>query len=207
MTGLSVSSEEMIRNRIDPVGSALGFLADLWGPELKMRLQVNPMEFTFQGYLCKKLGLQPDCWDEQLALAKRKYCFSDVLAAIKEQVRKYEANFTSDLAGFNVQSGTRVEIRFGYKSLGRSRNSVAKNWVMEQGKISLCSRVNLYMLKNDLLLFELSDFGLLEDNDWDRKIKQIVFFSAGTVSLRMDGAAVTAGEEAPIAFRQVDLQG
>jgi hypothetical protein len=184
----AVSPDDMIRNRIYPLGSALGFLADLWGPDWKEALVRGIGTFAFHAFFLEKLGLRAADLPPLAADAKTKHDYPAIRDAAAGLIAGYRAGFDKDLAVFEAQAGTRVEIRLRYRSISRSRSSQGRSWVVDDGGRSLHNKVRVYALKTDGFSLQVKDAAVLETNDWDGKDKSVAFFTAAPPEILIDGA-------------------
>ena len=202
----TVSPDDMIRNRIYPVGGALGFLADLWGPGWKQELVRKVATFTFQEYFGDKLALKAEDLAPLLEDAQAKYRYPAIRQSTAALIAGYRTGFERDLAGFEGQAGTRVEVRFRYRTISRSRSSQGRNWVVDNGGKALLTRARVYSLKMDALALQIKEAAIYEENDWDTKDKRVAFFTPSPPEVVFDGAKkkLTPGP-ASIPFREIEL--
>ncbi len=205
-TDRAVSPDDMIRNRIYPLGSALGFLADLWGPGWKQQLVRNVGTFTFHEYFRDKLALKAEDRAPLLEAAKAKYDYPAIRRGAAALISGYRAGFEKDLAGFEGQAGTRVEVRLHYRTITRSRSSQGRNWVVDDGAKSLATKARVYSLKTDGLTLQVNEAAIYEENDWDAKDKRVAFFAPAAPGVVLDGAPRPAGPgPAVLRFREIGL--
>jgi hypothetical protein len=196
----------MLRNRIYPVGAALGLMLDEAGIEWKAKAQAAGDGFMFHRLLAEHFKLErgdlPRLFDE----ACRNRDFPRLRAAAEKAGLEYRRGFEAEFQRFETQPGTRVELAFSYRSLSRSGSSSAKKWVVDDGSRSLCSLFRVYTLRNDDLRLDLHDAGVLEENDWDKKKKKVSFFVPEIKGLVLDGvpAILEPGEKK--AFKTLELK-
>jgi hypothetical protein len=202
----SVAPDDMLRNRIYPVGSALGFLADILKIDWKAKAQEAGKAFTFGGLFAEKLGLAEGRMKDYLEKAEREYGFERIISSAEALIRDYRAGYKAELASFEAQKGIRVEIAISYKSIGRSRSSMARNWVIDQGSVSLCSNYNVYALKNESLSLQLQGTGVLEKNDWSAKRKRVMFYVPRLNSIVLDQKPYQPGREMQVKFTSIKIQ-
>ena len=203
----SVSPDDMARNRIYPVGSALGLLLDFLKIDWKEKAQNFPEEFEFATILGNQFHLNNDELTGLLQEAKAVYSFNDVLSSTKKVVEVYLNEYHAELDSFHAQSGKRIEISFSYTGISRSRSKSVKQYTIDAGRISFCEKYNLYKLKNDNLSFSIQNSGLYEENDWDGKSKRIVFYTPNISSLSLDKKKYDIDETVEIHFGQIDCKG
>ena len=207
MKGNTVQPDDMIRNRIYPVGATLGFLADALGIAWKDAAQKAGPDFAFHDVLAG--GLLPD-GSSGLALVeevKRIYDYEAILTATRAAISAYKRDFEQALGAFDAQAGIRVEIGFSYRSLSRSRVGAGRKWVLDAGALSLGRMYRVFTLKNDVLTLETRENGVLENDDWDGKKKRVAFFAPEVTALTIDGAASGFEPSSSREFKTLDLAG
>ena len=207
MKGSTVQPDDMIRNRIYPVGATLGFLADALGISWKDAAQKAGPDFAFHDVLAA--GSAPDgrsgpALVEEL---KRRYGYEGILAATRAAIAAYKRDFDEALGAFEAQPGIRVEIGFSYRSLSRSRVGAGRKWVLDAGAVSLGRTYRVFTLKNDVLTLETKDNGVLEHDDWDARRKQAAFFAPEITVLAIDGEAGAFAPSLSREFKTLDLAG
>jgi hypothetical protein len=183
----AVSPQDMIRNRIYPVGSALGFLADLWGSDWKEELAGHTETFTFHGWLGDKQGLKAEDLPVLLRKAEADYDYPAILQSASRLIAGYRSGFETDLAAFEAQPGTRVEVGFRYRSISRSRSSQGRSWVVDDGGRTLMTRARVYSLKMGGFVLQVKESPVLEGNDWDAKDKRVAVFTPEPPVVGLDG--------------------
>lgn len=207
LAGLAVTPDDMLRNRIYPVGSALGLLLDGLGIPWKSQAQAAGEEFAFHRVIAAALPSAAGDAGLRADEVRRSRGFEAVMAAALGLVREYKDGFLRDLAAFDASAGTRVEIELVYRGISRSRSSLGRTWLLDDGRRSLNTRYRVYTLKNDDLQLEIHGSGILEENDWDRKWKKTVFFGAGPVSISADGRPIDPADAKEAAFRSLEIRG
>lgn len=208
MTNGAVTPDGMIRDRIYPVGSALGFLADLWGPEWKDGLVREVDTFAFHRHFADKLHVKPEEIGRLVEDAKGRYAYPVIRASAADQISGYRAGYEKDKTTFEAQAGTRVEVRVRYRSISRSRNSDGRMWTVDDGTKTLLTRVHVYDLKMDGLSLQLQGTSVFETNDWDARDKRVAFFVAKPPELVLDGAnKELGGASETVAFKAIALAG
>lgn len=202
-----IEPDDMIRNRIYPVGATLGLLADDLGIEWKTNAQKAGPDFAFHELILEKL-LSPGRTDPGLLdETKKLYNFDRILAATQKSIEAYQNEFQRALDRFESQPGTRIEVGFSYRSLSRSRVGLEKKWVMNDGAISLNPKFRTYTLKNSDLILQIQDNGILEKDDWDGKKKQVIFFSPEVASISVDGNVVDLASPFTREFKVLEIEG
>ena len=202
-----VPPEDMLRNRIYPVGSAQGFLLDYFEIDWKGRAQQAGSTFMYSDLFQERLGINESEFEMLLDEAKQAYDYDDILAATSRSIGEYLASYQEELATFQGQTGYRIEVDFFYTSISRSRLSKAKKWVVDKGTWTLCNHFNVYTLENNDLTLQLHNTGVLERNDWDKKRKTVVFYVTKLDSLLLDEKAAPVKEKFEHTFETIELQG
>jgi hypothetical protein len=205
--GETVSPEDMPRNRIYPVGAALGYLCDYLGLEWKPSAQAAGPGFAFHSLLSQRLGSVEAPPDRLIARAKEIYAYENILKATSKLIDEYREGFSKEFKSFNRQPLERIELEFTYRGISRSRSSLAKTWLVDNGSKSLCRRYRVYTLKNADLLLQIQDTGVYEENDWEAKHKKVVFYVAPIESIALDGAIAGPEKELSCPFRALEIKG
>ncbi|MBD3412902.1 MAG: hypothetical protein GF421_00525 [Candidatus Aminicenantes bacterium] len=207
LTGDAVAPEDMLRNRIYPVGSTLGFLCDFLNIEWKMKFQGAGPEVSFSGLLLQHFGLDEAQLCSYLEKAKIDYGYESIHSASQNLIRDYLKSYDEALQKFNIQSGIEVEFSLSSNGLQRFRSSRAKKWVVDQGQVTLCLNYNLYSLKKGNVTLEVHNKGIFDQTDWEKKRKKVIFFADEISSVKVDGETVS--EEKPMErnFNQIQIIG
>ncbi|HEX7402331.1 MAG TPA: hypothetical protein VF369_09145 [candidate division Zixibacteria bacterium] len=210
ITGNAISPVDVGRYRIYPVGSAQGVLLDYLKIDWKDQTQRAGPEFTYVQLFKQSLKIKDDQLAALLEKARENYDYEKVLASTDKLIQEYTESYNKDLAAFEAQSGYRIEIDLSSKNLSRSSSSSAKRWTVERGTKSLRSHYDVYVLRtvqNSDLLLEIHDTGILEQDDWDKRIKKIVFFAPEITSLSLDGKILDLTQVTPSQFKNIELSG
>lgn len=207
MIGKSISPEAVPRYRIYPVGSAQGFLLDYFKIDWKNKAQKAGPDFTYAQLFKDHLGIDEKQFEELLEKAKRNYDYQEILTLSQKLIREYTDGFNKEVKSFEAQPGDRIEIVLKSSGVLRSRSSRAKKWMVERGTKELCNHFKIYSLKTDDLLFQVHDTGLLEENDWDRRIRKVVFFAPEISSVSLNGKPLRLSEGKLYQFDNIEVQG
>jgi hypothetical protein len=202
-----IEPDDMIRNRIYPLGSTLGLLADTLGIDWKKNAQLAGPDFAFHELFARTAVRPGQSQGALLAEAKKRYDFDRILAATRASIDAYRGEFQKALGQFESQTGSRVEISFSYRGLSRSRVGLEKRWVMDDGAVSLGTRYRTYALKNDELNLQVQDSGILEKDDWDGKKKEVIFYSSEITVLRLDGSPLDPAVPRAREFKELEVEG
>jgi hypothetical protein len=206
-SGATVSPEDMQRNRIYPVGAALGYLCDFLGLEWKPSAQAAGPEFAFHLLLSHKLGAAEVPAEGLIARAKETYGYENILKATGKLIDEYQEGFSREFKEFNQQPLERLEVEFSYRGISRSRGSLGKTWLVDNGSKSLCRRYRVYTLKNADLLLQIKDAGVYEENDWDTKHKKVVVYVPSIESLALNGEMVGKDRDFSGPFQGLEIKG
>jgi hypothetical protein len=205
--GETVSPEDLPRNRLYPVGAALGYLCDFLGLEWKPAAQAAGPEFAFHLLLAKSLGAVETPAVELVTRAKEIYGYENILSATGRLIDDYREGFSREFEAFHRQPLEKVELEFSYRGISRSRNSLDKTWLVDDGSKSLCRRYRVYTLKNADLLLQVKEAGVYEENDWEGKHKKVVFHTPSIESIALDKAMIRPGEALSHPFRTLEIAG
>ena len=207
MTGISISPEAVPRYRVYPVGSAQGFLLDYFNIDWKSDAQKAGTEFTYAQHLKDYLGIDESQFEKFLDKAKKNYYYEEILASSQKLIQEYSDGFNKELKSFEDHAGTRIEITLKSSGVLRSRSSRAKKWLVQRGSKELCSRFKIYSLKKDNLLFQVKDTGLLEENDWDKSIRKVIFFASEISSVSINGKPLKLSQGQVHQFENIEVKG
>jgi hypothetical protein len=205
--GDTVSPEDMPRNRLYPVGAALGYLCDFLGLEWKSSAQAAGPEFAFHQVLFRRPDAAETPAAELVARARKTYGYEQIMKATGKLIDEYREGFSREFESFNRQPLEKLELEFSYRGISRSRNSLAKTWLVDDGSKSLCRRYRVYTLKNADLSLQVQEAGVYEENDWEAKHKKVVFYVPSIESIALDGAMVKPVEGPTRPFRTLEIKG
>ena len=174
--GGTVAPVDMPRNRIYPVGAAMGMLLDYLGADWKKQLAADATKSSFVGLLSSALHLGESEIPSDLVAAKQEYRYDAAVKAADGLIRQHEESFRSELHEFENQSGYRVQIRLASRKLQRSRISSAPRWIVDDGARSFCKQYEVYTLRSDRFTLNLHNTAVLEEQDWSAGTKAVTFF-------------------------------
>ena len=208
--GLAVAPEDMLRNRIYPVGAALGFLLDTLDINWKTKFQAAGPDISFSGLLKDYFHLDSTQLSAYLSQAKSVYHYPEIRSSANKLINDYFAGYQKALAQFHQQQGTRIEIRLSNDGVQRFRSSKEKKWIVENGGKLLCLHYNLYSLKSlkgNKLLLEIHDRALLDENDWKTRRKTVTFYTAQLTTILLDGNPITLRTDIERRFTKLKIEG
>jgi len=203
----SISPEDMPRNRLYAVGCSQGYILDYLGINWKTEAQKAGTEFSFIKLINTGLEIDEEDFSHMFAILKNKYDYINILNSTNKLINEYKNGFKKERAAFDSQPGKRIEITFNYGRLNRSRNSSEKKWLADKGTKALCKKFNVYVLKNNDLLLQLHDTGVYEENDWDKRIKRVIFYAETPVEIKTDGMSFELRGEGEKEFRNITITG
>ena len=207
ITGLSVSPEDMMRNRVYPVGSTQGFLLDYFGINWKRKAQKAGSAFSYARIFREFLNMDETQFENLLEKAKNHYNYNEILKSTAGLIYKYSEGYKEALKIFEAHPGYRIEVDLIARNISRSRSSYGKRWTMDNGKIELCNSYNIYTLRNKDLLLQVSKTGVFENTDWDTKFKKVTFFTSEIENLTIDDQPVEPIKEKLYKFNTIQLTG
>lgn len=204
MDDKTISPEDMIRNRIYPIGAAQGILMDYLDIDWKSRAQEAGGIYTFIQSVLEKYG---ENTTTNVSSIKREYDFDGILRATKKKIEQYIQGFDREMHLFESQQGTRIEICFDYSSLSRSGSSRSKKWVMDSGGKTLCMNYRLLKFKTKQVKIDLENIAVLQLNDWDKKWMKIIFYSFEIPPIVIDSIKYKPSEEQEMQFSSLMFSG
>jgi hypothetical protein len=173
----AVPVEDMPRNRIYPVACAQGYLLDFFGVDCKALAEQETPDFRYARLLADRLGLTEEDYPALADEAKAAHDYTSLVAAARRVIGEHLDEYAAAMEAFDGQTGRRIEITFDSNGLYRSRYSSATKLVVDRGAREYCDHYDVYTLERDGTFFELHDAALLEENDYDGRIKTIVFYA------------------------------
>lgn len=206
-TGKSISPEDVPRNRIYSVGSAQGYLLDYFDIDWKAEAQQAGSTYTFAGLFKEHLDIDDSQMRQLFDNARANYNYEGILASSDTLVNEYVDGFKAALESFESQTGYRMEIDLKSNGVMRSRHSRSKKWVVDNGTRELCGHFNIYTLTKNELLLQVENTALLEQNDWDKKTKKVVFFIPEIASINLNGEPVKPTDGIKYRFDKIEILG
>ncbi len=210
LSGQAVAPDDMLRNRIYPVGAALGFLMDRLGIVWKMKFQAAGTEVSFPGLLKERFKLDSTLLQSLFEKAKADFHYPDIISSAKQLIRQYFTEYQEALKKFNHQEGIRIEINLSNNGLRRFRSTKDKKWIVENGKKLLCLHYNLYSLKSfkgNNILLEVHDKAIFDQNDWKKRQKKVVFYCNKLSDLILDNSPLESKHDIERNFNRIKLTG
>ena len=210
LTGISVSPENMPRNRIYPVGATLGYIMDYLNINWKEKFQKAGYDVSFARLLNEYFDLDADNLEVYIDKAKVKYRYQEILAQGSDLIDKYFSSYKKAKDEFDRQQGIKVEIDIPNNGIMRFRSTKSRKWVVENGKTVLCLNYNLYSLKsmiNNNLVLEIHNKALSDESDWEQKRKKVVFFIRNLAELTINDSLLSLTEDIEKSFDKIALAG
>jgi hypothetical protein len=203
----TVSPEDMIRNRIYPVGAAQGILMDYLEIDWKSEIENAGSNITFNKFILKQFNISNDDIGVQVSNIKKKYEYDNIVSSTKIKINEYLDNYTKEISSFDKQEGLRIEIDFHYSSLSLSTSSKAKKWVMDKGTQSLCMNYRLFKLKTKHVFINLENLAVMQHNNWDEKNTKIIFYITDISSIEIDSIKYNASNISNTQFSKLSISG
>jgi hypothetical protein len=198
-TGGTVAPADMPRNRIYPVGAAMGMLLDFLGVDWKGQVGADAAN-TFVSSLSSALHTGESDLASELVAAKKEYRYEDAVKAAGNLIQQHEDGFRAELHEFENQHGYRVQIRVRSGNLHRSGSTSARKWIVDDGARSLCKLYAVYTLRSPVLTLSLHDVAVLEEQDWAAGTKAVTFFVPTEPAILIEGKKLQAAPGEPKSF-------
>jgi hypothetical protein len=211
----AVPVDDMPRNRIYPVACAQGLLLDYFdaAPDeqeavpgaqkgggrgsrgaapappggWKRAAEESTSTFVFADLLAQRLGLLAEDYPALLERALSEHDFATLVEAAQQAIGRHQDRYRSAMADFESQEGRRIEITFDANGLYRSRHSSGPKLVTDRGANEFCEHYNVYTLQREGTFFELHDSAVLEQNDYDARLKTIIFYAPVITRAELSG--------------------
>jgi len=207
MADKTVQPDDMIRNRIYPVGAAEGLLLDYLGIEWKNDAQKAGPDFTFSGKFISALCNNTDNTETMVVNAREKHHYDKVKSTTQGKIEDYLDQYEKVLSSFNAQEGYRIEVHFNYSSLSRSQSTLEKKWVIKNGEELLCMNNRIFKLKTENILITIENKAVLQHQYWDNKQAEIVFYLENPESISIDSLEYPVSEIPEMQFSELTIRG
>ena len=206
----AIAPEDMARNRIYPLGAALGFLLDDLHINWKIQFQQAGNRVAFHRLLTKALQIDSTNVFPLVQKAQHFFNFKRILERSRRLVDEYLSGYRKALAQFNNQPGVKVMVELPANGLQRFRSSKEKKWIIDQGALILCPKYNLYLLQpyqSGRFKLEVHNKALLDKSNFAQKSKTVVFFIPKLDSLQVDNEWLSPEKEISAVFKSIVLSG
>jgi hypothetical protein len=209
LRGLAPSPEDMPRNRIYPVGAALGCILDVLGVPWKAEAERAGGTFSFLGALRARLGTGEEAVEARLERARKRYDYAAILGAANRLVDAYRKECGEALEAFEAQRGRRLRLTLPSSGLVRSRSSRTKRWVLDGGLRVFSGRYLAYTLRSagaPGLSLQVNDAGVLEEEDPSARRKTVVCVLPEAGTIEVDGRRLGDPPDGTYGFRRLLLE-
>ena len=102
MTGISVAPDDMLRNRIYPVGATLGFIMDGLKIDWKGRFQAAGTDVSFPKIIIEHFDLDTNCLKNYLDIAKIHYQYQEIYLQSGDLIRDYFSSYQEAKKEFEI---------------------------------------------------------------------------------------------------------
>jgi hypothetical protein len=205
MKNNSISPGNMSRNRVYPVGSTQGLVLDYFGIDWKDLAQKAGLEFTFAKLVADYLKIDTNDFNVLLEKAKEKYDYDSILQSSANLINRYLLPYQEAMEKFNLQEGYKFEINFNVERYSRSTSSSERKWMINSGLIEFCKDYKLFSLKGDNYLLQLKDVGVVEENNREKKTKNIAFYFNNLTGIKIDGIPVEIDNIVSVDFNNIEI--
>ena len=180
----AIDPEDMPRNRIYPVGAALGLLLDGTHPGWKAEAE-QQRSYSLAAVLTGDVPTGAD----QLTAAMRRLDYVAAEHAARERAEVFRKAFATALAAFEAQGGLRLEVVLPTSGLTRSRSSTGRRWIMDRGATVLGERYTSYVLRSadGARAVQVRQAAVLELRPAGSTSRTIVCYVPAVDSLMLDG--------------------
>ena len=207
LTGVSVAPDDMLRNRIYPVGATLGFLLDSLHIDWKTKFQGGGSEISFSQLILQHFNLDTDYLEEYVDKARTGYGYEDILAGADHLIGEYVSSYEEAREEFDNERGIKVQIQLPSSGVRRFRSTKEQKWVTEEGEVILYLHYNLYSLKSDNVVLEIHNKALLDESDWEQGTRTVTFFSQNISSVIADASVYSLSEDFEHSFDKIEVAG
>lgn len=199
---------DIARNWIYAAGAAVCLLLDRTAGDWKVRIARADTSLV-------ALLAEGTTWDRtqaasQVAWAKTRYDYDSLLATSRHLAQSYERDAVSALERFDATPGTRVVVEMRRAGLARSRSCRGDRWLLDRGRRVLsegCAAYSLRRARGEEVLLEVRDRGVLDEQDEERGLRRVTFFSSAPPSIAVDGKPVDRDHTSATAEVEVTGEG
>jgi len=207
LTDGALSPADVPRNRIYPTGAAMGVLLDFFGVGWKSKAAGLPDSSALADLLALSFPVLASGLESLRNEAERRYDLPRLQRRTNTLADVYVRDAADAIRAFEAQPGYRLEVQLPVAGTSRSRSSIAKRWVVDNGRRVFGSDFLAYTLRRpDQQMFLRVERRAVLDDLVAQGERRVAFFAPSVDSIRVDGAslAVTARD---YRFESLSMQG
>lgn len=210
LTDGALSPADVPRNRIYPIGAAMGVLLDFFRIEWKHKAANLPDSSTLADLLAPSSPVSAVAQASLLQEVERSYDLLDLERSTRRLADAYVREADDAIRAFEAQPGYRVVVQLPAAGTSRSRSSNQTRWVVNNGDRVFCSEFLAYTLRrpNQEVFMSVERRGVLDDLVPPGE-RRVAFFVPSVDSIRVDGVplAVTSATDRPFEGLKVEGAG
>ncbi len=205
-----IDPTDMPRNRVYPVGAALGVLLDFFQIDWKTRVSDAATSPGLAELL--EQGAQRDLAtsDTLLARAKQRYRYDDLRATCDQRVQAYPIEYQAGVDSLKNTPGYHFSMEAPISGMSRSRSCEGRRLVLEKPTRSFSKKCHVYTLKHaakEDLFVEVRESAIVEENSPEGATRRVDFVTPDVQTVELDGRAVDLGTPGSYSFSRLWLTG
>jgi len=205
-----IDPPDMARNRVYPVGAAVGMLLDFFGIDWKARASDAAHSPGLAEILAEGLRADGTRMDSLMVRAQQRYDYDAVLAACERLARTYPLEYQAAVDTLDRQPGFHITVEVQLLGLSRSRSCQGKRWVLEEPSRALSESCHVYTLRHvakDDLVVNVHDSAIVEETDAQGTRRRVTFLAADIHVAELDGRPLDFGKRRAYSFSRLNLAG
>lgn len=208
LTDRALSPADVPRNRIYPTGAAMGVLLDFFRIEWKHKAANLPDSSTLADLLALASPVPASRLESLRKEAEQRYDLAQLQRRTRTLVDVYVREADDAIRAFEAQPGYRVEVQLPAAGTSRSRSSVAKRWVVDNGRRVFGSEFLAYTLRrpDQQVLLTVERRAVLDDLVPPGE-RRVAFFVSSVDSIRVNGAPLAVTSESDYQFDGLSIHG
>jgi hypothetical protein len=201
---------DMARNRVYPVGAALGMLLDFFHVEWKQRISDAVTSPGLAELLDQGIHWDSAMGDTLLAEAKANYGYDGLRAICERRVQTYPVEYEMGVDSLMSAPGYHVSVEVPISGVSRSRACEGRRLVLEKPTRSFSKKCHVYTLKHvtkDDLFVEIHESAIAEENSTDDRARRVLFVAPDVETADLDGRSIDISARGDYSFSRLNLAG
>jgi hypothetical protein len=201
---------DMARNRVYPVGAALGILLDFFEIDWKTAVLDAATSPGLAELLAQGTQWDPASRNTLVARARERHAYDEILAACEARARTYPLEYQAGVDSLAAMPGYHVSVEARVSGLSRSRSCEGRRLVLENPTRSFSKKCHVYTLKHvgkDDLFVEIRESPIVEETSADRATRRVDFVTPDIKTLDVDGRPVDLDFRGTHSFTRVRIGG
>ena len=208
LTDGTLGPADVPRNRIYPIGAAMGVLLDFFGVDWKHQAANLPDASTLADLLAPPIPIPAADLLSLREEADWRYALPQLRQRTQSLADAYVREADAAIRAFEAQPGHRVEVRLPAAGTSRSRSSSTNRWVVNDGNRVFGSDFLAYTLRrqSDQLFMRVERKAVLDDLVPPGE-RHVAFFVPSVDSISVDGAPFAVTSVDAYRFEVLSIKG